>query len=556
MGREPLSKVFISYARSTEAVAHRIAEALRAVGYDVWRDDELPAHRAYGDVIEEHLKAAKAVVVLWSAEAVKSQWVRSEANRARQDHKLVQLRLDGADLPMPFDQVQCADLVGWGGDLDAPGWRKVVASVADLAGKKSLATAPVAEFPPPMPSKPSIAVMPFANLSSDPEQDYFADGMMDEIVTALTRCKSIFVIGSGSTLSLQGKPVGAQEVARLLGVRYVLEGSVRRAANRVRIAVKLIDAADGAQIWADRFDDSLEDVFALQDKVALSVAGVIEPAVRDAEIRRATTRPTSNMSSYDLYLRALPLFRTFRKAQMSRALDLLDRAIDLDPSFAIALAVAATCHMQVISYGWSDDLEGHRLRGIERAERALGIGGDDAQVLAQVAAALRGLDRTLDRPMAIIDRAVALNPGSSQVWFTSGLIRAVAGEPEAALEHLGTASRLSPHSFMADASHAWMAIARFEQHRFEEALALSRDTAYRFPLWYAVEAALHAYLGRMREAREALSAYQAASSSPIEETADAWFRDEAHRKLFLDGVGLAEGKTSSTHPAAESSPSD
>ena len=547
-----MSDVFISYARSTEAVAHRVAEALRAMGYGVWRDDELPAHRAYGDVIEERLAAAKAVVVVWSAEAVKSEWVRSEANRAREDHKLVQLNIDGAALPMPFDQIQCANLVGWGGDLDAPGWRKVAASVADLTGAKSVGTA-AAAAPPPIPSKPSIAVMPFANLSSDPEQDYFADGMMDEIVTALTRCKSIFVIGSGSTLSFKGKPVGAQEVARQLGVRYVLEGSVRRAANRVRIAVKLIDAADGAQIWADRFDDSLEDVFALQDKVALSIAGVIEPAVRDAEIRRASKRPTDNMGSYDLYLRALPLFRTFRRSEMSRALDLLDRATDLDPSFAIALALAATCHMQIVSYGWSDDLEGHRLRGLGLAERALSLGGDDAQVLAQVAAALRGLDRTLDRPVAIIDRAAALNPGSSQVWFISGLIRAVSGDSEAAIEHLETAIRLDPQSFVTDTSRTWIAVARFEQHRFEEALALLRDSAYRFPLRYAVEAALNAYLGHMREAHEALSHYNAASSRPIEEIADAWFRREAHRKLFLDGVDLAEGQApSAMRQAAES----
>ena len=181
-----MTDIFISYARSTADQAHRVAEALRALGYGVWRDDELPAHRAYAEVIEERLKAAKAVVVIWSDEAVKSEWVQSEADRARTDRKLVQLNLDGAALPMPFDRIQCADLSGWTGDADAPGWRKVVASLGDLMGVPS---APAVEAPAlTLPSKPSIAVMPFANLSGDPEQEYFVDGMLVEIVEALSRC--------------------------------------------------------------------------------------------------------------------------------------------------------------------------------------------------------------------------------------------------------------------------------------------------------------------------------------------------------------------------------
>ena len=230
--------IFVSYARSTAHHAQAVAEALRALGYRVWLDDELPAHRAYADVIEERLRAAKAVVVIWSAEAAKSQWVQSEADRAREEDKLVQLTVDGARLPMPFDRIQCADLAGWTGDPEAPGWRKVAASVAELIGGAGVAAAPVMAPPPPsLPSKPSIVVLPFANLSGDAEQDYFADGMVEEIVAALTRIRSIFVIASGSGLSFKGKGVSAQEAARQLGVRYVLEGSVRKSAGTVRIVV-------------------------------------------------------------------------------------------------------------------------------------------------------------------------------------------------------------------------------------------------------------------------------------------------------------------------------
>jgi adenylate cyclase len=536
-----MSSVFVSYARSTAAEAQAVAEGLRAAGFQVWRDDELPPHRAYADVIEERLKSASAVVAVWSRDAVKSQWVRAEADAAREAGKLVQLSVDGSVPPMPFNQIQCADLSGWRGGAEAPAWRKVIASVAELVGSGAgEERAPSFASPPALPSKPSIAVMPFSNLSSDPEQEYFADGMMEEIVTTLARSKSLFVIASGSTLSFKGRAVGAKEVALQLGVRYLLEGSVRRAGDRVRIAVKLIEGADSRQIWADRFDGSLEDVFALQDQVALSVAGVIEPAVREAEMIRVSRRPTESLDSYDLYLRAVPLFRSFRKAEMLQALDLIDRAIELDPNFAIALAVGATGHMQIVTFGWSDDLEAHRRHGLELAERALAAGGDDPQVLAQASIALaRGLDPTPERAAALIDRAAALNPGSASVWFFSGMIRTTMGDPDAAYEQLERARRLDPLSFTPGAAGAWMAIARFEQRRFDEALALIGETAYRNPVRYAVEAALLGHVGRSAEARAALALYRTLSDRPIEELAAAWFHQPEHRRLLLEGLAKA-----------------
>jgi len=377
-----MSDIFISYARSTAKQARQIAETLRDLGYGVWLDDELPAHRAYAEVIEERLKAAKAVVVIWSAEAAKSEWVQSEADRGRELKKLVQLSVDGAKLPMPFDRIQCADLAGWAGDLETPGWRKVIASIADLVGATPAqpATAPALALP----SKPSIAVLPFANLSGDPEQDYFADGMVVEIVAALSRIKSIFVIASGSTLALKGAGLGPREAATRLGVRYVLEGNVRKAGVRVRIAVQLIDASDGAQIWTHRFEDTLEDVFALQDRVALSAAGVIEPAVLETEVRGASGRPTDDMGSYDLYLRAVAVLSTYVWEDVSKALDFVERAVALDPNHAAAVGLAARIHYLIDLYGWSDDGEGHRRRAVELAHRALRLAGDDAYELAWI----------------------------------------------------------------------------------------------------------------------------------------------------------------------------
>jgi TolB-like protein len=546
-----MADVFISYARSTATQAQAVAQALRAQGYGVWLDDAIPAHRAYADVIEEELKAAAAVVVVWSAEAVKSQWVQSEADHAREAGKLVQLSIDGAMLPMPFDRIQCADLAGWTGDLDAPGWRRVIGSIATLAGgakATALAAAPVVEALPEGLLKPSIAVMPFANLSTDPEQDYFVDGVVEEIVSALSRFKSIFVISAGDSLVSEGKAISPQDAARQLGVRYVLEGSVRKAGGRVRISVHLVDASNGAEIWADRLDDTMDDVFALQDRVAARVAGVIENTVQDVDTEKAAKRPTANMGSYDLYLRSMPLFRLSRKAEMLTSIDLLDQAIALDPGFAGAMSQSCVCHRQVIDHGWSENPEKVRRRGLELAEGALRLAGEDARVLAQVAVSLPGLEGRLDRAVVLMDRAIALNPASPFVFMASGSLRLKCGEPDLAAEHLETAMRLDPISTQNGFVRMYLASARFQQERFDEALALFRTTAMRLPISYAVLAALHGHLGQISEAQEALAQFESQSIGTIEEAARIWFPRPEHCKLFLDGIALAEGKSPAASP--------
>jgi TolB-like protein len=303
-----------------------------------------------------------------------------------------------------------------------------------------------ASVPPPLPSKPSIAVMPFATLSGDPEQEAFADGMVEEIARALSRFKSLFVIGGASGLAFKGKAATPQEVGRILGVRYVLEGSVRKAEDRIRISVRLIEAGDGAQIWADRFEDSVGDVFALQDKVALSAAGIIEPAVQTVETRRVMLRPTDNVGSYELWLRANSLTDAHRRAEVFEALALLNRAIALDPRFAMAASHAAWCHSFILVNGWSEDPEAHRRQGLDLARRSLRLGSDDPDVLSDTAMALWQLGRGLDPSVAMMDRAIALNPGSSNCWYLSAVLRLIASEPETAVEHILMSIRLDPLS--------------------------------------------------------------------------------------------------------------
>jgi adenylate cyclase len=228
--------------------------------------------------------------------------------------------------------------------------------------------------PPSLPDKPSIAVLPFANMSGDPEQEYFADGMVEEIITALSRIRWLFVIARNSSFTYKGQSVDVKQVGRDLGVRYVLEGSVRKAGARVRITAQLIEASTGTHLWADRFDGSHQDVFELQDKVASSVAGVIEPALLAAEMRRSAARPTTDLSAYDLYLRALATIWPITKERIVEALGLLEQAITIDPHYGPALSWATICHLRLVGDGWTEAPETNRHKAIELSRRALQVG--------------------------------------------------------------------------------------------------------------------------------------------------------------------------------------
>lgn len=539
-----MSEIFISYARSTEGEARRIAEALRALGYDVWWDEQLPVHRDYSEVLEERLRAARAVVVLWSAEAAKSQWVRAEADVAREAGKLVQLTLDGAPLPMPFNRIQCADLAGWTGEAASAGWRKVVDSIAELAGTSSdLGRAP-ADAPLALPSKPSIAVLPFVNLSNDPEQDYFADGMVEEIVAALTRFKSLFVIGSGSTFAFKTRSASPQDAARELGVRYVLEGSVRRASNRVRITAKLMDATDGAQIWTERFEETLDDVFALQDRVALAAAGAIEPNVTSVEMARAARRPTEDLTSYDLYLRAIAAIRSQNKEGFRQAQTHLERAVALDPDFGEAWSLLSTCHLAYVQLGWSDpDDAARRKEEAGRARReALKTASDNATALAS--AALQVLDFEMDFGGAVdlVERAIALNPGSALVWMYSGIVRLRRGEIDLSAEHFETAMRLDPIGAAGRNASGFLAGPRFLQGRYEEAITHCKRYLQHTesPIPYAILAACHGRLGDREAARAALASYRERTPMPIEDYVKSMSRRPEHLADWLDAVAAIQ----------------
>jgi TolB-like protein/class 3 adenylate cyclase len=395
---------------------------------------------------------------------------------------------------------------------------------------------------PPLPDKPSIAVLPFANMSGDPEQEYFADGMVEEIITALSRIRWLFVIARNSTFTYKGQAIDVKQVGRELGIRYVLEGSVRKAGQRVRITGQLIDALTGTHLWADRFDGSVEDLFELQDKVALSVAGVIEPTLQAAEIHRSAARQTTDLSAYDLYLRALGIFFPVTKEGILAALGLLDRAIAIDRHYGPAISWAAFCHMTIVRDGWSKEPETSRRKAIELARRALEVGENDPRILVHAALVLAYLGEDIEAMIGLVDRALGLNPSFARGWYVSGLLRVWAGKPDLTIEHIETSMRLSPRERIG-ATLSTMGMAYFFKHQFEEAaskLILAIQDHPGFPPSYRTLAACYAHMGRLDEARAIVARLYAIA--PVHVSTDLPFRKPEDRELFMSGLRLAAGE--------------
>jgi adenylate cyclase len=396
----------------------------------------------------------------------------------------------------------------------------------------------------PLPDKPSIAVLPFTNLSGDLEQEYFADGMVEEIITALSRIRWLLVIARNSSFTYKGQVVNVKQVGRELGVRYVLEGSMRKAGLRVRITAQLIDALSGTHLWADRFDGSLEDIFDLQDKIAVSVAGVIEPTLQAAETAGSAHRPTADLTAYDLYLRALPNTLSYKKDAAIQALDLLGRAIECDPHYGPALALAAWWRLQLAVNGWTDDEAENRHKAIELARRALQVADDDPMALADAAGVLGGFGEDIDFALALIDRALELNPSSAIAWHWSGWLRLSAGEPDLAIEHFEKSLRLDPRAQGLRPFHlTGVGIARFLKRQFEEARPLLLASLQQLPPYvttYRFLASCYAHMGRVNEAREIVKQLRAITSVVIPDISHYW--NAEHRELYLSGLRLAAGE--------------
>ena len=364
--------------------------------------------------------------------------------------------------------------------------------------------------PPPanaalaLPDKPSIAVLPFTNMSGDPEQEYFADGTVEDIITGLSRIRWLFVIARNSSFLYKGRAVDVKEVARDLGVRYVLEGGVRKAGNRIRITAQLIDADSGTHLWAERYDRSLDDIFAVQDEITISVVGAIEPSLRRAEIERVRRKRTDNLDAYDLVLRALPLIYVGELENAARAMALLEQALALDPGYAAAHAALAWCHHHLFSRGGLH--EENREAAIRHAHAATAHGGDDATALA-----IAGLVVALDAhdsatAFRLFDQALALSSSNIFALSCGALSLAWSGYPELAVERAQRALRLSPFDPMNFMPNCAMAIAHFHGGRYEAAREAARQAVAANPRFSVCHAHLAAALVRLGQCAAAADA--------------------------------------------------
>jgi TolB-like protein/tetratricopeptide (TPR) repeat protein len=359
----------------------------------------------------------------------------------------------------------------------------------------------------PVPNKPSIAVLPFQNLSGDPEQAYFAEGVVEDIITALSRVRWLFIIARNSSFTYQGRAVDPKRVGQELGVGYVLEGSVRKAADRVRITGQLINANTGAHLWAERFEGTLDDIFELQDRIAASVVGAIAPQVELAEIERAQRKPTASLNAYDCYLRGLAHLHRGSRDLVQEALPLFQRSIELDPEFAAAHAMAAWCYVWRKVNGWASGGPQEIAEGARLARRAVELGRDDAVALTRGGHALAHLTSDLDSGIALLDRAVFLNPNLASAWFLGGFLRTWRGESQSAIEHFERAMRLSPVDPELYRMQAGIAMAHLFAGRFDAASAWAEEAYTNLPsflMTVSIIAASRALTGRSEEARRAM----------------------------------------------------
>jgi adenylate cyclase len=412
-----------------------------------------------------------------------------------------------------------------------------------LVGVADLPEAAVSADPGlPLPDKPSIAVLPFQNLSGDPDQEYFADGMVEEIITALSRIRWLFVIARNSSFTYKGQAVDVKQIGHALGVRYVLEGSVRKAGGRVRITAQLIETETGAHLWAERFEGSFEAVFDLQDQVAISVAGVIEPALQAVEVRRALDRPRSDPTAYDLYLRALRAAGSWEKKDYLEALNWLSQATKQDDTYGPALALAAVYQMALGGSGWDDDFEASRQKAISLARRAVRNASDDAGTLGRAAYALAYLGEDIEAATALIDRSLHLNPSFADGWRWSGWLRLWAGLPDLAIVHFEKSSRLNPRASL-DGTLMAKGVAHFFARRLDQARTTLLLSLQQHPDWVPTNrflAACCGHLGQWDEAKAIIERLRGLTPVVLP-SADHW-RDPEQREFYLSGLRLAMGQ--------------
>ena len=420
-----MADVFVSYARSDKARVAPLVAAIEAKGWSVWWDPEIDAGQQFDDQIEAELKAAKAVLVVWTPTSVASRWVRGEAREAAERGTLVPARFDDARLPMDVRAIHTTDLDGWAADADSPPFQALLRALAAMiarqgAGGASRAGSAPAPAAAPAASRIGVCVLPFANMSGDPEQEYFSDGISEDVITDLNKVSALFVVARNTAFTFKGRNVDVPKVARQLKVSHVLEGSVRKAGGRVRITAQLIEGDSGGQIWAERYDRDLNDIFALQDEISEAIVKALKLKLLPEEKEAIEQRGTDNVDAYNLYLMARQNYATGIEQDPRRAeasVRLCRRATEIDPGYARAWALMALGQMLLhFAHGRRGD------DGMSAAERALALDADLAEAHAVKARVLSQYGRH-DDASAEIEIALRLDPESYEVNKSAAYLR-------------------------------------------------------------------------------------------------------------------------------------
>jgi len=542
--------IFISHATPHDNDFVRwLGERLTARGYTVWADVfHLKGGTPFWTSIEEVLrKRAVKVIFVVSSHSIDADrsGVRNEISVAdglrktlKDPEFIVPLRTDDTpfdELPIQihqlntldfsgdwdvkladlFDTLECAGVPRTGGEpaivpgtapastIPAPSFDKPVGAPRQKYSADGIVSAPAAEPSLHVPQdRPSIAVLPFDNLSGDREQEYFADGIVAEIITGLSRIKWLFVISRNSTFFYKGKPIDVKTVGRELGVRYVLEGTVRRSGNHVRVTGELIESATARHVWADRYDGTMGDIFALQDEMTMSVIGAVEPTLRKAEVERARRKRPDNLDAYDLFLRALPFAATAMPEDADKALELLEEAIRLEPDYAIVHAFIAWCHEQRYLRGGLQPETREAAR--KHAHAAIASGSDDAMALAMGGFVVAVMERDYTTALDALDRALALSPSSALAFGFSSIVRAWIGDDVTAIAQARIGIRLSPYDPLIYLPYVGLAYANFFAGEWEQAANAARKASHANPRFsvpcYLLTASL-VRSGRIAEAR-------------------------------------------------------
>ncbi|MEO8306677.1 MAG: TIR domain-containing protein [Pseudomonadota bacterium] len=543
-----MADVFLSYSREDQSTARRFAEGFEREGLSVWWDQVLDVGESFDSVTEQALDNAKAVVVLWSKRSVDSRWVRAEATQAQAKKCLVPVMIESCKRPIMFELTHTAELSNWSGDPTDVRWQSFIEGLHRLVGKSATGPGAISNTTDAGADelflRPAVAVLPFANLSGEPEQEYFVDGITQDIVTALSYWRWFPVIARNSTLVFKKQSIDIKEIGKRLGAKYVLEGSVRKAGGRIRITAQLIDATNGHQLWSQRYDRDMSDIFEVQDEITESIVASLEPELQRAEQQRTMLKRPENLRSWDCCHRALAHQWKYSRNDYVEAIQFAHRAIEFDPASSYARSMLAICLFEQTMAGWSADPASAFRESFESASEAVAL--DEGDWLGHFMKGMGYLwtQRAHDLGTDENHRAVRLNPSAPSAHHGLACLLSFSGKWADAIPALHKVLRLDPQYRFAGSALADLSLAHLMLRDFDPAREFAEKAIHtqpRFVRSYQRLACCLGHMGQAEQARDVVGQLLQRQSDISLAYIDATypFKYAADREFFLEGLHKA-----------------